>query len=50
MFVKNDFLIRKIILMVKWGSKSLASQEILVYFPERKTIEVERYEWPYGIK
>jgi hypothetical protein len=25
--------------------KSLSSQEILVHFPEDKTIEVEKYEW-----
>jgi uncharacterized protein YpbB len=47
MFVKNDSSFEKNYFNGKMGIiKSLASQEILVYFPEEnKTIEVERYEW-----
>jgi hypothetical protein len=47
MFVKNDPSFEKNYFNGKMGIiKSLASQEILVHFPEEnKTIEVERYEW-----
>ncbi|TWI01164.1 helix-turn-helix protein [Flavobacterium tiangeerense] len=47
MFVKNDLSFDKHYFNGKMGViKSLASQEILVHFPEEnKTIEVEKYEW-----
>lgn len=47
MFVKNDMSFDKHYFNGKMGViKSLASQEILVHFPEEnKTIEVEKYEW-----
>ncbi|SHG57223.1 Helix-turn-helix domain-containing protein [Flavobacterium micromati] len=47
MFVKNDLSFDKHYFNGKMGVvKSLASKEILVYFPEEnKTIEVEKYEW-----
>ncbi len=47
MFVKNDLSFDKNYFNGKMGViKSLASQEILVHFPEEnKTIEVEKYEW-----
>jgi len=47
MFVKNDLSQEKNYFNGKMGViKSLSEREILVHFPEeRKTIEVERYEW-----
>ena len=47
MFVKNDLSQEKNFFNGKMGIiKSLSEREILVHFPEeRKTIEVERYEW-----
>ena len=47
MFVKNDLSADKNYFNGKMGIiKSLASQEILVHFPEEnKTIEVDKYEW-----
>lgn len=47
MFVKNDLSQEKNYFNGKMGIiKSLSDREILVHFPEeRKTIEVERYEW-----
>jgi len=47
MFVKNDLSQEKNYFNGKMGIiKSLSEREILVYFPEeKKTIEVERYEW-----
>jgi uncharacterized protein YpbB len=47
MFVKNDLSPEKNYFNGKMGIiKSLASNEILIHFPEEnKTIEVERYEW-----
>jgi hypothetical protein len=47
MFVKNDLSYEKNYFNGKTGVvKSLSEQEILIYFPEeKKTIEVERYEW-----
>ena len=47
MFVKNDLNADKQFYNGKMGViKSLTEKEIFVYFPEeKKTIEVERYEW-----
>ncbi|MBP6460407.1 MAG: AAA family ATPase, partial [Crocinitomicaceae bacterium] len=47
MFVKNDLSFDKNYYNGKTGVvKSISSQEILVHFPEeKKTIEVEKYEW-----
>ena len=47
MFVKNDLNAEKQFYNGKMGViKSLTEKEIFVYFPEeKKTIEVERYEW-----
>lgn len=47
MFVKNDLSQEKNYFNGKMGIiKSLSEREILVHFPEeKKTIEVERYEW-----
>ncbi len=47
MFVKNDLNFDKQFYNGKMGViKSLSSNEIMVHFPEeKKTIEVERYEW-----
>jgi ATP-dependent exoDNAse (exonuclease V) alpha subunit len=47
MFVKNDLSFEKNYYNGKMGEiKEISSQEILVYFPEeKKTIEVEKYEW-----
>jgi hypothetical protein len=47
MFVKNDLSFEKNYYNGKTGVvKSISSQEILVHFPEeKKTIEVEKYEW-----
>jgi hypothetical protein len=47
MFVKNDLSFEKNYYNGKMGVvKEISSQEILVHFPEeKKTIEVEKYEW-----
>jgi uncharacterized protein YpbB len=47
MFVKNDLSFDKKYFNGKMGIiKSLSAKEILVHFPEeKKTIEVEKYEW-----
>lgn len=47
MFIKNDLSLEKKYFNGKMGViKSLSKEEFLVYFPdERKTIEVEKYEW-----
>jgi uncharacterized protein YpbB len=47
MFVKNDLSLEKRYFNGKMGFiKSLSKEEILVHFPEeKKTIEVEKYEW-----
>lgn len=47
MFIKNDLSFDKNYFNGKMGIiKSLSDEEILVHFPEeKKTIEVERYEW-----
>lgn len=47
MFIKNDLSLEKNYYNGKMGViKSLAQEEILIYFPdEHKTIEVEKYEW-----
>jgi hypothetical protein len=47
MFIKNDLSLDKNFFNGKMGViKSLSPEEIWVYFPEeKKTIEVERYEW-----
>jgi len=47
MFIKNDLSFDKNYYNGKTGViKSLSTEEIFVYFPEeKKTIEVERYEW-----
>jgi hypothetical protein len=47
MFIKNDLNFDKQFYNGKMGViKSLANNEIIVYFPEEnKSIEVERYEW-----
>ena len=47
MFVKNDLSLEKRYFNGKIGViKSIAKQEIIVYFPEDNvTIEVEKYEW-----
>lgn len=47
MFLKNDLSFEKNYYNGKMGIvKEMSSQEILVYFPEeKKTIEVEKYEW-----
>ena len=47
MFIKNDLSFEKNYFNGKMGViKSLSDEEIMVHFPEeKKTIEVERYEW-----